>query len=428
MGLEEKVKELSAEQSKYNIYYLRKNPFPAKPISPYYDPEQVADAMNKFCESARKDELDFITNKFIKPAYDESESMNIWLEGDVGVGKSAILIRCWDALRKRDDVVAIYAPIYTGLSSNEFYKGWVRELGIDFFEDLAYRLLQKAFLERSEQLLTHLKPEIRQKVKKKLEDAVKEDYTILRGVFYPVKKSEIPQIRHIDKNELSKQFEYWLASIPGITCKQLVSSARGRRAILPLFLEDPAEAFKNLLDLYPPRYAVPVLQDIILLTDKAGYVMTYLFLDQLDFQWERAGWSKAKKDKIILQMRTLAAEVLGKLAIATTTYPHLSPTLRADPDLMATLPMTPERVCTVSKLSKQTVREVFATYLSVERTKTDVPELLPFTVDAIDEITSREMGNTRNILIAAHDILSRAADEKVKQISKDYVTKYYATK
>mgnify|MGYP000542396474 CR=1 FL=1 len=156
--------------------------------------------------------------------------------------------------------------------------------------------------------------------------------------------------------------------------------------------------------------------------------MTFLFLDQLDFQWERAGWSKSKKDRIILELRTLVAEVSGKVSIAVTTYPHLSPVLRGDPDLMSALPMTPERLCVVSRLSKEAIRDVFASYLKVERTKDDVPELLPFTVEAIDEITSREMGNTRQILVAAYDILSRAADEKVKQITGDYVKSYYETR
>ena len=416
------------QKSKYEIYYLRRNPFPTKPIAPYYDPEEIAEAINKFCETARKEELDFIRNKFIRPAIEEKESTNIWLEGDVGVGKSALLIKCWDELRKRKNVVAIYAPIYSGLRSEGFYKGWIRQLGIDFFEDLAYRLLQKAFVEKLDALLSHLSPDEQRKVKPKIENAVKENYKVLRQIFHGPKISEIKELRHIDKNELLRQFEYWLASIPGVTCKRLISSSRSNPAIIPLFLQKPEEAFKSLVDLYPPRYAISVLQDIILLSDKAGFDMTFLLLDQLDFQWERAGWSKAKKDKIILELRTLVAEVSGKLAIATTTYPHLSPELRGDPDLMSALPMTPERLCLVSRLGKEAIREIFATYLHSERTKEDVPELLPFTVDAIDEITSREMGNTRQILITAHDILSKAADEKVKQINRDYVKSYYEAK
>ena len=426
MSLEEKVRSLSTEPSKYDIYYLRKNPFPAKPIAPYYDPDQVAEAMRKFCESAREDELNFIQDKFIEPAHTERKAMNIWLQGDVGVGKSAIMIKCWNELKKREDVVSIYAPIYKGLGSDGFYKGWVRQLDIDLFEDLAYRLLQKAFLERIDEILAQLKPKARKKAKKKLGDVVAKDYKILRIIFYPVEKPEISELNLVNKEELKKQFEYWLALVPGITVKRLVSSTRGRPAIIPLFLEDPAEAFKNLLDLYPPRYGIAVLQDVILLIDKAGYVMTYLFLDQLDLQWEMAGWSRTKKDKVILQIRTLAAEVLGKLALAATTYPYLSPTLRENPDLMAALPMTPERLCRVERLTKEDVRDVFVAYLSSERTKKDVPELLPFTVDAVDEITSREMGNTRKILLTGHDVLSKAANEKIKQIDRDYIVKYYA--
>lgn len=415
-------------KSKYDIYYLRRNPFPTKPIAPYYDPEETTEAISKFCETARKEELDFIRNKFIKPAIEEKESTNIWLEGDVGVGKSSLLIKCWDELRKRKNVVAIYAPIYSGLSSEGFYKGWIRQLGIEFFEDLAYRLLQAAFIEKLDALLSHLNFDEREKVKPKIESAVKENYKILRQIFYGPKISEAKELRYIDKNELIKQFEYWLASIPGVTCKRLISSSRSSPAIISLFLQKPEEAFKSLVDLYPPRYAISVLQDIILLSDKAGYDMTFLFLDQLDFQWERAGWSKSKKDKIILELRTLVAEVSGKLAIASTTYPHLSPVLRGDPDLMSALPMTPERLCLVGRLSREAMREIFATYLKLERTREDVPELLPFTVDAVDEITSREMGNTRQILIAAHDILNKAADEKVKQINRDYVKSYYEAK
>jgi len=414
--------------SKYDIYYLRRNPFPVKPIAPYYDPEEVAEAINKFCEVARNEELDFIRKKFIKPALDEGESTNIWLEGDVGIGKSSILIKIWDELKKEKNVVAIYAPIYSGLSSEGFYKGWIRQLGIDFFEDLAYRLLQKVFLGKIDQLLSHLKPEDREKTKKRLENAVKEDYKVLKEIFYRIKISDVKEMKFIDKKELLKQFEYWLSALPGVTCKRLISSSRVKPAIIPLFLEDPAEAFKSLLDLYPPRYAISVLQDVILLSDKAGYDMSFLLLDQLDFQWERAGWSKAKKDKVILELRTLVAEAIGKLAIATTTYPYLSPVLRSDPDLMAALPMTPERLCIIGRLSKEAIRDVFAKYLQTERTKKDVPELFPFTVDATDEITSKEQGSTRNILIAAHDILSKAADEKVKQISKDYVSNYYEVK
>jgi hypothetical protein len=95
---------------------------------------------------------------------------------------------------------------------------------------------------------------------------------------------------------------------------------------------------------------------------------------------------------------------------------------------MSVLPMTPERVCVVGRLGKEAVRDVFATYLRSERTKEDVPELMPFTIDAIDEITLKSAGNIRQILVAAHDILSRAADEKVKQIDINYIKKYYEPK
>jgi hypothetical protein len=415
------------EPSKYQIYFLRRNPFPAVGFAPYYDPDQIDEALSKFCETARKDELTFIREKFVKVAM-EGQSINVWLEGDIGVGKTALLIKCWDELRRKGNIVAIYAPIFEGMGSEGFYKGWVRELGIDFFEDLAYRLLQRAFIEKVDTLLSHLDPDRQKEVKAKIVDAVKGDYKILRQIFYRTKKIEIKELAFINKEQLLQQFEYWLAAIPGLVCKRLVSSTRGNPAIIPLFLEDPEEAFKQIMDLYPPKYAIPVLQDIISLVNKAGYIITFLFIDQLDLQWQRAGWSKAKKDKIVLELRNLVANVIGKVAIATTTYPELSPQFRGDPDLMSVLPMTPERVCVVGRLGKEAVRDVFATYLRSERTKEDVPELMPFTIDAIDEITLKSAGNIRQILVAAHDILSRAADEKVKQIDINYIKKYYEPK
>ncbi len=414
---------LSESSNKYEIYYLRRNPFRAIEIAPVYDRDAIDEVLTKFCETIRQEELEFIYNNFIRPALDEGVTINLWIEGEVGQGKSALLIKLWNDLRKRKDVLAIYAPIESGLSSEGFYKGWIKELGMDFFEDLAYRLVRKLLVKDLEKFLI-AESEVKEEYAKKLREILLEDHRILRQIFQPGQTPEIKELSYLDKNRIIEEFGYWLITIEGVTTRPLISGSGRRKPILAQFLENPARGFKELFDLYPPRYALSTFRDIIILAHEAGYKMTFIFIDQLDFQWVRAGWSRSKKDKIIREFRNFVSQILGKASIAVTTYPYLTAEFRSDADLMSALPMTPQRLCTLSALDDGKARELIATYLKSERTKEEVPPLVPFTTDAIDEMNRQVRGNVRGLLGLAYDILSKAADEKVTKIGAEYVRSY----
>jgi len=417
-----RVELLAIPQKKYERYSLAKNPFPSVAMAPTLRETQVEKAFKNFCESARKEELDKIWESFVNVAYQDRETANHWIESDVGEGKSAIMIYLAkilkDKMKTDGDIVSIYAPIGNGFS--DVYSYIATQLGRDFFENLVYRILKKTVLDDIDAVMTEPTDE---DAKKAIKEAVEEDHLVLREIFHPVKEPILP-LDLIDPEKTIKQFTAGLAG--KIRCTQLIKHTRAKPAILVQLFEEPDVAYQNLTLLYR-NFRFDALVDFIALFEEAGYVMTYLFLDQLDHQWVYAHWPRAKQDRIRMNIRLLVVESLGRLAIIATSYPHLSAQFRTDQELMAALPWTEERVTTLRQLSNEDVRAIFSKYLKYERTREDAPELSPFTIGAVDKINEMHRGNIRDILIHARDILKKAADANLETIDAKFVEEQYTS-
>lgn len=417
--ISKKVDLLGVPQKKYERYYLARNPFPAVAMSPTFRESQLNKAFKTFCEEARKEELDRIWENFIRPAYQEGISINHWLEAEVGGGKSAIMIYLdqllKDRMKTKEDIVSLYAPIGNGFS--DVYSCVVSQLGKNFFEETIYRILNAVFLSNLDKILIEPSDENKETVKKLIE----KDFLVVREVFHPPEEPILP-LAIIDKERLKRAL---LAELAGnIKCSQLIKETHSRRAILLQFLDDPETAFQNLALLYR-NFRFDALLDFIYLFEKAGYVTTYLFLDQLDHQVVYAHWGRGKLDKIMMRIRLLVVESLGNLATIATSYPFLSAQLRGSEELIAALPWTDERVTLLTPLSNEDVRSIFVKYLQSERTKEDVPELAPFKIGAVDKINEMQRGNIRDILINARSILEKAANEGVDVITSEFLDEYY---
>lgn len=399
----EQVKKLGEKVTKYRKYGLSNNPFPTKAILADWVPN-IDEILSTFCWEIRKDEILEIHDKLIEEAYYSGKSTNVWLQGDVGVGKSSIMIYMWKEIQKhRPDVVALYSELGTGFAY--VYERVISQLGLNFFSDLVLKLAAAVVLKNpdlvleDEAILEELKKDplsIEKYIRGGQEEAGKEETKI-----------DVDQLTGVLQTELNQL---------GVTTKL--------RDCLVKMLEDPYEGYNALFKIASTQRR-KALSELFRVFKFAGYRMSYLFLDQLDFMWRNV-YKKTQQDKIVQEIRQFANETLGHLSIATTTYPDLTPLFESQyPHLKASLPITKRKIVEIKPLDAQEAKTMTTKYLEKVKTSESIPGVYPFTEQAIDFICEYRMGLPRDILIDLHDILDEAVEKCVKIIDVDFVKKFY---
>lgn len=121
----------------YAVYKLKGNPFPSSPV-PEESPRIFADQ-----ENAKKQILDSISNSVHS---EDRRPTHLLVVGGYGNGKShtlkVIRTSILDQLYPENIAVAGYTSA-RGWSLLTIYQGFVRDLGVDFFEELKIRILQR---------------------------------------------------------------------------------------------------------------------------------------------------------------------------------------------------------------------------------------------------------------------------------------------
>lgn len=401
----EQVKKLGEKVTKYSKYGLSDNPFPTKAIFSDWAPN-IDEILSTFCWEIRKDEILEIHDKLIEEAYYNQKSTNVWLQGEVGVGKSSILIYMWKELQKhRPDVVALYSELGGGFAY--VYERVIAQLGYNFFRDLVLKLAATVvlknpdlFLEKDDPLLEELKKDplsIEKYIRGgETEEAVEEETKI-----------DVDQVTNVLQTELNQV---------GVTTKL--------RDCLVKMLKDPYEGYNALFKIASTQRR-KALAELFRVFKFAGYRMSYMFLDQLDFMWRNV-YKKTQQDKIVQEIRQFANETLGHLSIATTTYPDLTPTFVSQyPHLKASLPITKRKIVEIKPLDAQEAKIMTAKYLEKVKTSESIPGVYPFTEQAIEFICEYRTGLPRDMLVDLHDILDEAVEKCVKLIDVDFVKKFY---
>lgn len=125
------------EAKDYRVYKLRCNPFPASPV-PEESPRIFADQ-----ESAKEKIMQSISRSI---SSEDRRPTHILIVGGYGNGKSHVLkvvrTSVLDQLFPENIAIAGYASA-RGWSFLNIYKGFMRDLGVDFFEELKIKILQR---------------------------------------------------------------------------------------------------------------------------------------------------------------------------------------------------------------------------------------------------------------------------------------------
>lgn len=400
----EQVKKLGEKVTKYRKYGLSDNPFPTKAILTDWIPN-IDEILSTFCWEIRKDEILEIHDKLIEEAYYSGKSTNVWLQGDVGVGKSSIMIYMWKELQKhRSDVVALYSEL--GVGFPHVYERVISQLGLNFFSDFILKLAVAVVLKN---------PDLVSEKDEAILEELKEDPSSIEKYIRGEQEEAGKEETKIDVNQLAGVLQTELNQL-GVTTKL--------RDCLVKMLEDPYEGYNALFKIASTQRR-KALAELFRVFKFAGYRMSYLFLDQLDFMWRNV-YKKTQQDKIVQEIRQFANETLGHLSIAATTYPDLTPTFESQyPQLKASLPITKRKIVEIKILDTQEAKTMTTKYLEKVKTSESIPGFYPFTEQAIDFICEYRMGLPRDILIDLHDILDEAVEKCVKIIDVDFVKKFY---
>jgi hypothetical protein len=406
------IKKMGPTESIYTKFGLSGNPFPARAIAAERHPD-LPKTIERFSWEARKDEIVQIHKKLIEPAYKERESGNIWVSGRFGIGKTAILIYIWQELRKREDIVALYSELGTGFPF--VYSTVIGQLKMSFFEDLARRLAHKAVCQYWDRFFENDNDPVFL--------SIKESMTNFQEILKKANREESEEEEEIENPQLTYE------NVQAVT-KTLLSEngiTSPVRDGLVKILVDPHAGYAILTDKVPQAKKLQALADLIKTFYLAGYRMTYLFLDQLDYEY-RFNYTKSQRDKAASQLKQFAIWTQGYIAIASTTYPDLINYFKLNyPQVLDALPMDAYRIIEIGPLTTEKAKMLTRKYLETVKTKESIPDLFPFTEQAIEYICQAEgiNGVPRSLLNALHSILRSAAEsEKVKLIDVEFVKEH----
>jgi hypothetical protein len=406
------IKKMGPTENIYMKFSLSGNPFPARAIAAERHPD-LPKTIERFSWEARKDEILQIHKKLIEPAYRDRESGNIWISGRFGIGKTAILIYIWQELRKREDIIALYSELGTGFPY--VYSNIIAQLKLSFFEDLARKLAHKAVCQYWDRFFesnndpTYLK--------------IKDSLAGFAEVLKKANQEESDEEEEVESSQLTYD------NVQAVT-KTFLSengiTSPVRDGLVKIII-DSHVGYAVLTDKVPQGKRLQALADLIKTTYLAGYRMTYLFLDQLDYEY-RFNYTKSQRDKAANQLKQFAIWTQGYIAIASTTYPDLINYFKLNyPQVLDALPMDAYRIIEIGPLTLEKAKILTRKYLETVKTKESIPDLFPFTEQSIEYICQAEgiNGVPRFLLNALHSILKSAAEsEKVKLIDVEFVKEH----
>jgi len=380
---------LRPKENPYGIYGLTGNPFPSQPVaSPSgYD----------FNEKIRVRELEQIRDKFLAPSL-QGEPMNLWVIGPMGLGKSVILLRVCDTINDRfgDNCIAlyIYSPI-AGVAS--IYTDFINGLITGRLEEVLTRLARLA-LKRNPNLVNREKIEetrkTGQETLKSLRATISEGVLDLEGVVDEIKKHVFEKFPYLDTKIVGLFMEY-------------VRS--------PESIED----LRNVRSASRLNYLIGLIH----LLHIAGFSMIYLFIDQLEMGWGK--WTRTQKDRFAIDVRELVVRTKPLLSVEVTCNEDIISDLETNyPQLLRPLPKKPYREVYVGPFNLPAVKKLIEWYLDKKRVDKNVGELAPFDEGAVREIYERTVRNTFEILSTCHGLLTYAAQNKTKLITKELVIKH----
>jgi hypothetical protein len=310
----------------------------------------------------------------------------------------------WRELQSnRSDVVTLYSEMMGGFP--QIFERVISQLGYSFFSELILRLATSVVLKNSEIFLEKDDPIIKE---------LELDKTAIKK--YLGQPPEEEEEKGIDVDRVADVLRTELNQL-GVTTKL--------RDCVVKMLIDPYTGYNDLFTKISSTTKRKALAELFRVLNFAGFRMSYLFIDQLDFMFRNV-YKTMQKNKVVQELRQFANETLGYVSIATTTYPDLTPIFVSQyPHLTAALPITKMRIITVDRLNSQQAKTMTAKYLETVKTSDSIPGLYPFSEQAIDFVRDQKDGLPRDMLVEFHDLLDYAIEQNAKIIDIDFVKKYY---
>jgi hypothetical protein len=391
--------ELGKEENIYAKFGLGRNPFPPSQLPQVFDPSYVKNV----CIAVRERELSEIKEKFLEiafgPADQPGRSTNLWIHGELGVGKTAIIYFIYDLLKefKSDIVVSLYI-VSPGNGIEDIYKATIDQLGKSFFEKLGRKLVIKVIKDQKE--LIH----------------GEDPSQILEHLEAGASLSDLVQKKVLEQEELFRKAASQLSE------GRMYVSDKMVHMILEMTI-NPEEVWESIKN-FQKRDRLDGIVTMFYLFNRAGYKMTIMFIDQMESSWKI--WGKQKKNRFTMDVRELVQRSIPYLSVLTTSNNELSEDVEINyPTFLRPLPRDPGKIVVVKKLKKELIRTLVEFYLVLGRISKKGPELFPFTETAVDVIYDEQAGVTGNILTSCFGILDYAArrnydiiDEKV---AKEYL-------
>jgi hypothetical protein len=397
----EELLRLGEEENIFATYGLSRNPFPSQELPQVTD---ISAYVKNVCTAVREKELREIKEKFLDVAFgmgeEKGKATNLWVHGELGVGKSAIIIFIYNLLReyKSDIVVPLYI-VSPGNGIDDIFNDTVRQLGGDFFTKLAQKLLAK-IIARHEELIHSDEPK---KIVKKIKDDPSDILAFIqKGI---LDADELVQKATL---ELSEGHIYVDDKMIKLVLETLTN------------YENAWDSIKN----YSKKDRLDGLVTLFYLLSEASFRMTFLFIDQLEYSWRI--WGKSKRDRFVMDVRELVQRSMPYLSVLCTSNVDLTEDIEVNhPTLLRPLPMNPGRVTVIKPLSKEQMRTLIEFYLDLARVSKKSPELYPFTESAIDFIYDKYNGVTGHVLAACFEILNHAARRKLEIIDEEVAKNWY---
>ena len=391
--------ELGKEENIYAGYGLARNPFPPGQLPHVFDPSYV----KNICIAVREKELSEIKEKFLEIAFGSADqpgrSTNLWVHGELGVGKTAIIYFVYNILKefKSDIVVPLYV-VSPGNGIEDIYKATIDQLGKSPLERLGRKLIIKTIKEKSE--LIH--GEDPSQVLDQLE----------RGSsLYDLVQREV-----LDQRELFRKATGQLSE------GRMYISDKMIGMILDMAI-NPEEALENIKN-FPKRDRLDGIVTIFYLLNQAGYKMTIMFIDQMESSWKI--WGKQKRNRFTMDVRELVQRSIPYLSVLTTSNNELTEDVEINyPTFLRPLPRDPGKMVVVKKMKKEQVRTLIEFYLNLGRVAKKGPELFPFTETTIDYIYDKRVGVTGDILTSCFGMLEHAAHRKYEIIDEKCAKEYF---
>ena len=407
--------------TRYSSLGLIRNPFPSSPEETRTRIESWDDIRNSaenFCVQSRQQEYSMLHEKIVDGVIRGDLKHNLWINGEIGMGKSALLAYFANELRKEyPDVPIMYVKTpKEGVSYREIYGRalqWMLppEVCTEVFSEI-FSLFLDYIVNSGKTAALAKKVDQADSIKQLFTQKSKEVSSLMRRRVHDIdeiKRSDISIGRF--KNE----FRAWLESEIGIS--------RGAASKFGNYYFESDEVLRSkLLGSRGRAEMGGNLVSAIKSLDYAGRWRKYgiLLLDELDIWWR--GLTRPKREDFERGIASLGESIGDKIVIIGVAHPDMLDTTSRDyigefRHILDVLPIEKPYIINVKELDYKATELMVDFYLEKARVedKRDI-FLHPFTERAIEKITDSVGGATRYILTKCHATIENAAANGISTI------------